>query len=667
MPSNRWKDNPSRRENERESIMDLAQSTKNSNSTSLYFLGFLFIWWANFLFYPLWYLPAPDATRIAACCILFAVTALCSLTFRLLCHWKAPWGESPQEKREPAAFFAVLFAVAFAAHIPFLPWPILTGLDTIDHAAVPATIADRIVRDLSGLGGFSIKPLLPWMTVAFLAVLGWRASLRKWIAKVYEKFAQWADAHFILLFAIFAAATALYATFLLKWRPLDGFNDLNPLFRYPPLSKFFSIPLYTLFGLQEWTGRVMQIAFTFGGAVYLYRLTRLYGGVVSGQTAALLYVFLPPIFHYGNTTMIEGGSLFFIVAAFFHWIRFIEYKSQSDLLAGTLFATLACLYKHTGVSVIPAFAGMAAYDFLFPKENRTARFLIPSFLACAIPVVAIAAYMKLSSFNSDVPSNLHQPGLEIFLANLRALSEGITPFLAGLFLVGFLAAPFVAGLRAFFILACWIGAHYGLTCMSAAALNVRQALPYYIGLIVLSSLFVGRWTEERRWLRVGLVYCAAPVFLLWICLFMDRNVDYRIIGRAMGDRSYINFSNWNSMYLPYPQAFQALQELVQPGDNIYAPMSNEPSHFYLAKYPLQECMYHREFWTDASHRDLNSLFAYCREKNMNWLVLPRGRWLYERHADLSWLERLFTNPPAPFQPARVVQCGVEQIGIWKII
>jgi hypothetical protein len=105
--------------------------------------------------------------------------------------------------------------------------------------------------------------------------------------------------------------------FLLHIQWLERFDDLNPLFRYPPLSKFFSIPLYICFGLHEWTGRVMQIGFTFGMAFYLYRLAQFYGGDAAGKTAAILGVFLPPVFHYGNTTMIEGGTLFFITASFF--------------------------------------------------------------------------------------------------------------------------------------------------------------------------------------------------------------------------------------------------------------------------------------------------------------------------------------------------------------
>lgn len=646
--------------------MNSTQSTQTPHRFANHQFVFLLVWWTGFFIYPLWYLPAPDTARIAACGILFILMAVCCLMLRFIARWNAAWGAPPEEQRESIGFFAILFTIAFAAHIPFLPWPILSGLDTIDHAAVPAVIASKVVRKLSGVLGFSIQPLCAGLAVLLFAALMVIPPFRKYLFDKFAGLSRWIDAHYGAAMFVLAVLTGFYVALLLAWRPLDRFDDLNPLFRYPPLSKFFSIPLYALFGLREWTGRVMQIAFTFGGAIYLYRITRLYGGVTASRIAALLFVFLPPVFHYGNTTMLEGGSLFFIIAAFFYWIRFVEYKTQSDLIQGTLFATLACLYKHPAVSLIPAFAYMVACDFLFPKGKFTTRYLIPSIFACAIPAITIVLFMKLSGFNSDVPSSLQRPTFELLIGNLRVMPQGISYPIACLFLAGLLALPVLSGWRTLSIFIGWIGTHYLLTCMSAAALNVRQALPYYVGLIVPAALIAGKLCENYRRFQAGLVYGVLPVFLLWVCLFKDRNLDYRLVGRAMGDRSYINFSNWNSMYLPYPKTIQALQEITQSGDVIYAPMINEPVKFYLEKYPLTDRAYRRELWAASGHQDLDSLTAYCRHINAKWLVVPRGRWLYDPQADLRWIEKLFTDSPTPFTLIRTISYGTEQIGIWKI-
>ncbi|MGC9326529.1 MAG: ArnT family glycosyltransferase [Candidatus Hinthialibacter sp.] len=643
-----------------------ANASPSSNYLAHHQLIFLLIWWVSFFLYPLWHLPASDSIRIAACAVLFVIFAVCSFGFRLLIHLPGTKNEKPPENRESAVFFTILFSVVLAAHIPFLPWPILTGLDTIDHAVVPGVIAHQIMQGFSSLAGFSIQPIVTLVALVLLIAALASSSWRRYAFNRFSSLALWVDQHFVRVLGIFAVLTILYAALLFKFKPFDRFHDLNPLFRYPPLSKFLSIPLYAAFGLQEWTGRVMQILFTFGGSIYIYRLTRLYGSVIAGRAAAALYALLPPLFHYGNTTMIEGGILFLMTAAFFHWIRYTEHKSHFDLTAGALFALMACLYKHPGVSLIPAFILMTACDFIFSRESRHWRTLIAAMLASSLPAAAIVLYMKLSGFNSDVPSSLQWPTLERLTGNLLAVPRGVTLPIALLFAAGLMALPIRRQWRTLGIFLSWIGAHYWLTCMSAAAMNVRQALPYYIGLIVPASLLLERCAAPRRKLQAALIYGALPLFLLWACLWMDRNEDYRLVGRAMGDRSYINFSNWNSMYLPYPQTVKALKEMTCPGDVIYAPMINEPVYFYLEKYRLTDRVYRRELWTDIDRMNLSSLLDYCRTIKAKWLVIPRGRWLYVPHADLSWIEHLFMNPPDSFIPAAIVKMGDEQISIWQI-
>ena len=591
------------------------------------------VWWISFIIYPLWHLPASNSIRVLASIALFGVFVGCSYSFRFMTRMRIEWGRPPEEKRESVSFFVLVFILAFAAHVPFLFSPILTGLDTIDHASVPAVIAHKIVLGISGITGFSVQIPLTFIAVLTLLPILVSSRIRAKITDGYSRIAFWVENHFWATVAVLAVITAVYTAFILKFKPLDRFDDLNPLFRYPPLSKLISIPLYTFFGIHEWTGRVVQIAFTFGGSIYIYRLVRLYGDELAGRIAALLFVFLPPIFHYGNTTMIEGGTLFSIAAAFFYWIRFIEFKAQSDLVMGTIFATLACLYKHPGVSLIPAFAFMVSYDFLFPKSNRTGRYLLPSIVSCAIPAITIVLFMKLSGFNSDVPSSLQIPTLKYLWGNIQAIPKGITTPIALLFLAGIAALPFIHRVRTFWIFIAWIGAHYFLTCMSAAAMNVRQALPYYVGLIVPASLLLERCLEKQRPVRFGFAYVLLPGFLLWACLWMDRNQDFSQVGRAMGDRSYINFSNWGKMTLPYPDTLKYLEECSAPGDVVYAPMINEPLHFYIAKFHLDDRTFVREIWTNADRQSQESLLEHCKEIHAKWLIVPRGRWLYKPNVD----------------------------------
>jgi hypothetical protein len=172
---------------------------------------------------------------------------------------------------------------------------------------------------------------------------------------------------------------------------------------------------------------------------------------------------------------------------------------------------------------------------------------------------------------------------------------------------------------------------------------------------------------KRGWIRNSVAYGILPAYLVWAALFMDLNQDYRAIGRPMGDRSYINFLNWDDAYVPYDAIMNDLRERIPAEDGIYAPMVNESSHFYRAKYHLLNRRYLREIWEfPPNQQTLDNLYDYCRKQQCRWLLVPRGRWLIG-FVDLNLIERLFTEPSPGFQPVKVYVYGKVQVGLWKIV
>ncbi|NPU95935.1 MAG: hypothetical protein HPY51_01805 [Candidatus Omnitrophica bacterium] len=636
------------------------------NPSSMLLFLFALAWWVNFVVYPLWYLPGSTSTRLIALGVIMTAFTILTLLFRWLGSFPLAKKTHPPESTGDGVFFTLLFGAALVLHIPFLNLPILTGLDTIDHAAVPGVVAHRVVNALSDAAGFPMQPVL---TLGFTGAIAVGILMPAWRSRTIERIqsiADWAAGHLSFSLLLLAGISAAYAAALLQTALPERFGDLQTLFRYQPLSKLILTPLYVFLGLQEWIGRTVQILFTFGGAWYLYRLARIFGGEWGARGAAVLFVFLPPIFHYGNTHMIEGGILFFIAAAFFYWIRFIERNDQSDLLLGTLFATLACLYKHTAASLMPAFAFMALYDFGFPKHQRSCAHLAAAFTACVIPGVTLVLYMQLAGFNSDMPSTLVFPTPSRLLGNLAAIPAGVTGPIAILFLAGIVTLLLRPNRRPFWILLGWTGAHWVLTSMSAAAGNVRQALPYYLGLIVTSALAWDVWLSGRTRITQRVSLAALSGFLIWTCLFADRHQDFRQVGRAMGDRSYINFSNWDEACLNYRALAFHLTQYTTAGDVIYAPMANEPVVFYLAKYHLEDRTYRRDpFWNGPEPLTRDTVLKKARALGAKWLVLPRGRWLYP-YVEPEFLETFFTAPPPGLRPVTVIPYGKEQLGLWRI-
>ncbi len=644
---------------------EIKQNHLNSNSrfTIEYFV-FVCLWWISFIVYPLWYVPGSALEKGTVFAVLFLVFLVVSYSFRILTRY--PYIEVPQA--EPFhmewRFFLPAFVLAGMLHSPFLGMPILTGLDTIDHAAVPAVVAASIVDNLNHTIGFDVQALLAALALLALASMCIK-QIRLKIFCCSSKMGSWFQDHFWKTIAAFFIVSLIYFWAVTHTAFPDRFGDIRTIFRYPPLSKLILTPIYLVFGLNEYWSRLIQIGFQFGGAVYLYRLGNLLSGKTAGRVCALLFLFTPPLFHYSHTHMIDTGSLFFIAASFFYLITYIETKQPWGLVRGCLFMTMAFLYKHPGVCVVPAFFLMVAYDTFFPKRMQLRPALRPSFFACLIPALTILSYMKLADIDPDTPSELSILSLHRMAANLWAIPQGMTWLIALLFLAAFVYLAMKKEKRIFCLLLCWIITHFLISSISATYANVRQSLPYYVGLFVMASIFLDQILQRFTIIRAFLLYIVLPCYLIGHALFYPYPTDYQKIGRALGDRSYINFNNWNDTYVPYGEIVRDLIERTEADARIFAPMANEPIQFYLKKYDWGKREWIRELWSPKSEHTLAALKEQCITHNVDWLLLPRGRWLYS-YMRTELIERMFESPPDWAKPVHVYKFGTTQVGLWKI-
>lgn len=622
---------------------------------------FLSSWWVCFFLYPLWYVPGSTQVRVMVFFALMLLYLGCSGVMRWLLH--RPLGEagSLQDAKLDFRFWVILLGGTSLMHAPFSGLPILSGLDTIDHAVMPAVVADAF-RDAmdAWVPGATILLFITGV-LALIATMVFRFR----IVQAMDYVCALLYSRWLLTWFITSTLASLVATFLLASQVPERFGEVDALFRYPPVWKLVLTPVYFVFGLEEEWGRYALILFTYASAFYLYGIIRLFANQTAARVGAMLFVLLPPVFHYGNTHMIEGITLFFVSATLFHWLRFMQENNQADLVMGSILATLGCLTKHPVVGVIPAFALMAGIQFLLIPKTRDVWMLLRCTAASLIPAVTFQTYMELSKFNALIPSELSAPGLDRFLTNLSVIPLGITWPLAILILSGIFSLAATRTWRALWLLGCWFGAFWFLSSISSVYANVRQSLPYYIALLIPAAMFLERITNGRPIVRRVLLWGILPAYLVWACLFMDRVENHVDVGRAIGDRGYINFTTWQDMYLPYQVIVPMLMKETRPGTVIYAPNQNESVRFYIAKYSMEDRVYLRDLWATDENATLESLKQYCEQNNVSWLLLPRGKWLYPRIPD-AVIEQLFVDPPPGFIPETFIQYGTVEVGLWRV-
>lgn len=627
----------------------------------------IWIWWTCFLFYPLWYVPNHENLRVWLAAGLMAAGIVLGCAFKFLSVQR---DEERYTFENDTLFWLILSSVVFCLHIPFFNLPVISGLDMIDHASVPALVASKIIHPLSAkLGVF-----VPYIFTGIFCLLSLMVVLSKQkriaILLYFQHIIQWCYQQIVLVYTMLFGITFIYVWFIYTSKLPDTFGDLETIFRYQPISKLMLIPAYIIFGIHEWVGRMIQFLFFIGCAFYLYQTTRLFGSKDAARLTAIIFLLLPPIFHYGNTHLIEGGSLFFVAAPFFYWIRYFEKRSSYDLMAGSFWATLGCLYKHTNVIMIPAFAVLWVWDLCKQRTAKPFKQYGLEIIANSIPAITFMIYMKLSSFSSDTPSDMAFINAARLIENLNAIPQGVTYpifilFLAGSFFTLFSLHRFLP------YWVSWVIPHYMVTAMSLAYMNVRQALPYYLGFIITSGLFLDRIVYYPK-VRSLLFYGVIPLYLIWACLFMPRVHTPELWGRAMGDRSYINFTNWNDTYIPYHMIIPDLMQRIPPGETVFAPMGNDTSQFYLAKHNWQDRVYIRNLFMDDGQVAVDSienLEQQCLQNGYNWLILPRGKWLLQYlNPDVpNVIEPLFVNPPAWLQPIHTYRYGTVEVQLWKIM
>jgi len=136
----------------------------------------------------------------------------------------------------------------------------------------------------------------------------------------------------------------------------DGYNILWPETDYSAdrpgyieiefqLVTWLTAVLYRVFGVHEWVGRLVAIAFSMVGMVLLYLLARRHLGVRAGTYALLFYAFAPSSVYFSRVLMSEPAMLCFSIALVYLFSRYIEGPRAGYWLGALAAAALAFLVK----------------------------------------------------------------------------------------------------------------------------------------------------------------------------------------------------------------------------------------------------------------------------------------------------------------------------------
>ncbi len=100
------------------------------------------------------------------------------------------------------------------------------------------------------------------------------------------------------------------------------------------LVTFLTALLYKLFGMHEWVGRLVTVAFSLGTMLLLWRLLARYLGERPAFWGLLFYAFAPSSWYYSRALMSESLMLFFSVAVVYCFGRWLGTTGVSPVVGG---------------------------------------------------------------------------------------------------------------------------------------------------------------------------------------------------------------------------------------------------------------------------------------------------------------------------------------------
>ena len=242
------------------------------------------------------------------------------------------------------------------------------------------------MRPATGTTSASVDPRVVWLTLAAFIV-----AFARGVPHLFEPFGEgWASVLDTRFAGNFIRNWDRYGFFALGGRPLHAFSPVYDIAAdgyvgHPPTVYWLTYGLTRLFGVSEWSIRLLPTLFAAGSAALTALLVGRRAGLAAGTAAALLVTVDEMHYVFGSMASCESPVLFFMLLA---WV--CRDADRPKLTAAAAFAAVLCDWS--GAFLLPA---LLIYERATPRSDRRYRPIV----AAAIGVgTALALILGLLAF-----------------------------------------------------------------------------------------------------------------------------------------------------------------------------------------------------------------------------------------------------------------------------
>ena len=605
-----------------------ACATKNSiKLDDAYTAIFGVLWLVCCIIYPMWYIPKSLNDRF-----LFFTFLIIYFSINLLIIHKwlrarlSQFEFSPKinlhdilQRKNTILIFIILSAPAVILHCYAITFPLLTRGDEGFHVArgfIPYCEGISMMHALAP--SVPIDSILLVFRLLFFMVLGigfvWLISperiptklikiqheCKKIISPKLNK-KNIAICFLLLLFALYAYFFVLnfYGSELIE-------RGYETLVRFNSLSAIVYFIEALLFGYNEAGIRLHSVLFSLLSAFYVFRLTMLYRNERTSLFAALILLYLPAFFHYGNLAYLDTGVVFFVVASSFYFMNYIKNEEFGSLVLAALFISTGFLYKNNVLLMIPiiwVFLVFSNINTLSKLLNKASEYLKLTWMSLipAIPWMYVANQCRWRNFEFTPSNWIH---IDLATAYFSLLPSLVTSLIFILFVMGIVYVIWKKrdGLTLFMVI--WFCVFYAFFTSDTPEYipHGRFVVPFLPVVAIVVAQFIDAIQNKLRIRKPGNI-----VFIVIVV--------YLIISTSM-----FTYQEFNSKYVPNDEAFQYIQQYVPSGSKILAHYGT-PYYFYIAKYDLRDKIDIKSLgYKEKPESDLNQLHTYCIDNDFDYLL-----------------------------------------------
>lgn len=421
--------------------------------------------------------------------------------------------------------------------------------------------------------------------------------------------------------------------------------------RYPPVSRFLYFASYLLFGINHIGPRILQLIFYLLSAIYIYRIIALFSNRDAALLGASIYLFLPVTFFYAHTAELGCGTVFFIIACSYYFLRFVESGDNRDLLLASFLISIGSLF-HSLIFLLffICFVYLVLHKMTAHGRDFNLRASIKVLLISLVPVVpwmVIGRFFNWRTYNI-VWSNL--ASIDRHAAFISLMLENLSWIVFALFLMS-IVSVLISRKKYFTLYFVFLFISYYLFLVADAVnQSARLSMAFYPAVAIFLSQFIYSVASRIKFKHsFKLLSLVLITYLIIISSISTLNVNYYHEEKPKVE------------YFPSEEALKWVYDNVKENEKILT-LRILPVQFYIDKFGIDRNRIINLSYEIEDVSTPHKLKSFCNQNRVHYIMFP----VYEKAADWEVLNYLKDNSNNEFMPVAKFNLGKNYIYIYKL-